>query len=95
MALGAAACASTQTSSTPTLDTTATTTVSTATPASEAPATTTPPTSAPSSTSTTEPTINLFPDIDVLNIADGATLNLASELGGGDAATLLWFFAPH
>lgn len=41
------------------------------------------------------PVVNLFPDIDVLNIADGATVNLASELGGADKATLLWFFAPH
>lgn len=44
---------------------------------------------------TAAPAVNLFPDIDVLNIADGATVNLASELGGGDKATLLWFFAPH
>lgn len=38
---------------------------------------------------------NLFPDIDVVNIADGATVNLAAELGGGDRPTLLWFWAPH
>jgi len=42
-----------------------------------------------------EAVVNLFPDIDVLNIADGATVNLAAELGGADKATLLWFFAPH
>jgi len=41
------------------------------------------------------PAVNLFPDIDVLNIADGSTVNLAAELGGADQATLLWFFAPH
>ena len=38
---------------------------------------------------------NLFPDVDVLDIADGSTVNLAAELGGGDKATLLWFWAPH
>lgn len=41
------------------------------------------------------PTENLFPDIDVVNITDGSTLNLAAELGGGDRPTLLWFWAPH
>ena len=41
------------------------------------------------------PIANLFPDIDVVDIADGSTVNLATELGGGDKATLLWFFAPH
>jgi hypothetical protein len=43
----------------------------------------------------TEPVVNLFPDVDVLNVADGSSLNLAQELGGGDKATLLWFWAPH
>lgn len=41
------------------------------------------------------PSENLFPDIDVVNIADGSTLNLAAELGGADRPTLLWFWAPH
>jgi len=38
---------------------------------------------------------NLFPDIDVVNIADSSTYNLAAELGGGDLPVLLWFWAPH
>jgi hypothetical protein len=38
---------------------------------------------------------NLFPDVDVVNIADGSTVNLADELGGGDRPVLLWFWAPH
>ena len=42
-----------------------------------------------------EPIENLFPDVDVVNIADGSSVNLAAELGGGDKATLLWFWAPH
>jgi hypothetical protein len=42
-----------------------------------------------------EPAVNLFPDVDVLNVSDGSTINLAAELGGGDKATLLWFWAPH
>ncbi len=40
-------------------------------------------------------TENLFPDVNVLSISDGATLNLSEELSGGDTAVLLWFFAPH
>jgi len=40
-------------------------------------------------------TENLFPDIDVVNIVDGSTVNLAQELGGGDKPVLLWFWAPH
>ncbi len=39
--------------------------------------------------------VNLFPDIDVLDIADGSTVNLAAALGGFDKPTLLWFWAPH
>ncbi len=39
--------------------------------------------------------VNLFPDVDVLNIADGATINLSDELAGGDRPVLLWFWAPH
>ncbi len=38
---------------------------------------------------------HLFPDLETVNIADGATLNLATELAGGDTPVLLWFFAPH
>lgn len=41
------------------------------------------------------PIENLFPDVDVLNVADGSTVNLAAELGGDDRPTLLWFWAPH
>lgn len=44
---------------------------------------------------TSEPAVNLFPDVDVVNIADASTLNLATELGGGDLPVLLWFWAPH
>ncbi len=39
--------------------------------------------------------VNLFPDIDVLDIANGSTVNLAAALGGFDKPTLLWFWAPH
>lgn len=39
--------------------------------------------------------VNLFPDVDVVNVADSSTLNLAAELGGGDLPVLLWFWAPH
>ena len=38
---------------------------------------------------------HLFPDVDVLDIQTGATLNIASELAGGDRPVLLWFWAPH
>lgn len=47
-------------------------------------------------TDTPEPaTENLFPDVDVVNIVDGSTVNLAQELGGGNLPVLLWFWAPH
>jgi hypothetical protein len=36
-----------------------------------------------------------FPDLDVVTVADGATINLAGELAGGDTPVLLWFWAPH
>ncbi len=36
-----------------------------------------------------------FPDLDTVTIGDGAPLNLADELAGGDTPVLLWFFAPH
>ncbi|MEL6981638.1 MAG: hypothetical protein AAFO29_04355 [Actinomycetota bacterium] len=36
-----------------------------------------------------------FPDLDTVTIGDGATVNLADELAGGDTPVLLWFFAPH
>ncbi len=43
-----------------------------------------------------EPTLDhLFPDVDVLDIQTGATLNIATELAGGDRPVLLWFWAPH
>ncbi len=38
---------------------------------------------------------HLFPDVDVLDIQTGATLNIATELAGGDRPVLLWFWAPH
>ncbi len=38
---------------------------------------------------------NLFPDVEVLSVADGSSINLAAELGGGDLPVLLWFWAPH
>lgn len=38
---------------------------------------------------------HLFPDVDVVDIQTGATLNLASELAGGTQPVLLWFWAPH
>ncbi len=41
------------------------------------------------------PVENFFPDLEVVDIADGSTLNLADELGGGDRPVLLWFWAPH
>ena len=50
---------------------------------------------APADAPSADPAVNLFPDVDVLNVSDGSTLNLAAELGGGDKATLLWFWAPH
>ncbi|NNF53877.1 MAG: hypothetical protein HKN03_05475 [Acidimicrobiales bacterium] len=40
-------------------------------------------------------TINLFPDLDVLSVATGESLNLRSELSGGELPVLLWFWAPH
>lgn len=45
--------------------------------------------------SESDPGENLFPDIEVVDVADGATINLSSELGGGDLPVLLWFWAPH
>lgn len=36
-----------------------------------------------------------FPDLDTVTISDGAPINLADELAGGDTPVLLWFFAPH
>lgn len=38
---------------------------------------------------------NVFPDLNVLSITDGADINLQDELANGDTAVLLWFFAPH
>jgi len=94
LSIGAAACGSTETSSTPTL-------AAQEPAATEAPTTTGAPAAevtnetAEEAVEEEEAVVNLFPDINVLNIADGATVNLAAELGGADKATLLWFFAPH
>lgn len=102
LSIGAASCGSTETSATPTLATQVTTTTTTTVVEEESAFT--PPADEPSAengdsavdeTETAAPVVNLFPDIDVLNIADGGTVNLATELGGADQATLLWFFAPH
>ena len=38
---------------------------------------------------------NLFPDLEVIDIVDGSTVNLSQELFGGDTPVLLWFWAPH
>jgi len=38
---------------------------------------------------------HLFPELTTVNVADGSTLNLATELAGGDTPVLLWFYAPH
>lgn len=109
IALGASACGSGGESTSPTLATTSPAEAAGdsaddgASPSADAddPADT----SAPPGTQTSEPAVedpaseesgeNLFPDIDVVNIADGSTLNLAAELGGADRPTLLWFWAPH
>lgn len=102
LSIGAAACGATETSTTPTLATQAPSTVVEESSAFAPPAdepeeveADEPDAAAADEAETTAPAVNLFPDIDVLNIADGGTLNLAAELGGGDQATLLWFFAPH
>ncbi len=105
LSMGAAACGSTASSTAPTLAPQATTaaaddsspddssSVDDAAPASEAGDDAATDSSAEDEAAV--PAINLFPDIDVLNIADGSTVNLASALGGADKATLLWFWAPH
>lgn len=49
----------------------------------------------PAAETESDPGENLFPDVDVVNVSDGATINLAGELGGGDLPVLLWFWAPH
>ena len=75
-------------------------------PATEAPQTTTANDTSESTTAAVEPEgevaeaepesqTNLFPNVDVVNVHDGSTLNLATELGGGDLPVLLWFWAPH
>lgn len=38
---------------------------------------------------------HLFPDLDVVSVHTGETLNLAEELSGGGEPILLWFWAPH
>ena len=45
--------------------------------------------------STADVAENLFPDIDVVEVSTGASLNLKQELSGGDRPVLLWFWAPH
>lgn len=40
-------------------------------------------------------TTNVFPDLDVVSVATGETVNLKAELSGGDLPVLLWFWAPH
>ena len=41
------------------------------------------------------PIDHLFPDLETVRVTDGATINLADELAGGDTPILLWFYAPH
>lgn len=48
-----------------------------------------------SAASDAAPAENLFPDVDVLDIPTGETVNLKAELAGGDTPVLLWFWAPH
>lgn len=38
---------------------------------------------------------HLFPDSEVIRVADGSATSLAAELAGGDRPVLLWFWAPH
>jgi len=40
------------------------------------------------------PTENLFPDVDVVDLATGDDYNL-TNLGSIDKPVLLWFWAPH
>ncbi|MCP3992095.1 MAG: hypothetical protein GY724_23695 [Actinomycetia bacterium] len=49
----------------------------------------------PSESSNAGAETNLFPDIEVVNISDSSTVNLSTELAGGDLPVLLWFWAPH
>ncbi len=49
----------------------------------------------PSSAGTGGEATNLFPDLDVVSVATGESLNLKAELSGGDLPVLLWFWAPH
>ncbi len=109
LALTAAACASGgETSSVPTLGTTAAPAAEAdaASESSEAPAEPdeTPTADAEGDAAAAEeaptvgpeaPPVNLFPDVNVIDLDSGETINLASTLGGGDKATLLWFWAPH
>ncbi len=50
---------------------------------------------ASSDQSTDAPESSLFPNIEVVNVADSSMLNLSTELAGGDLPVLLWFWAPH
>ncbi len=96
LALVAAACGSGGTDGTDTAG--SATTAAPATTADAAPDSTA---AAPDSTAATAgpeapaPAENLFAPVDVVNIADGSTINLADQLAGDDRPVLLWFFAPH
>lgn len=46
-------------------------------------------------TAAPEVSSHLFPDLNTLNVKDGSSVNLATELAGGDTPVLLWFYAPH
>ncbi len=50
---------------------------------------------APDSTAEAAVEEHLFPDLDTVKVSDGSTLNLATELAGGDKPVLFWFYAPH
>ncbi len=43
----------------------------------------------------TGPPRSVFPDVEVVEIASGQSLNVADALADSGKATLLWFFAPH
>ncbi|MCP5026688.1 MAG: hypothetical protein GY929_10435 [Actinomycetia bacterium] len=49
---------------------------------------------APTNPTEAPPPTNLFPDVEVIEIATGEPVNLRS-LGAVDRPVLLWFWAPH
>ncbi len=67
-------------------------------PGAEPPARAEPPATAEESTTPAAgpvaPVVNLFPDVDVLNVLNSDTVNIADELGGTGKPTLLWFWGP-